>query len=129
MVIAPHSAKRASRACSSEVRSRASADWKRAAALYNALPSLHGESVFYYAACHASLSSLAGLPGSGISGGERDAEADRGMALLRLAATMGYRDPATYRTETALAPLRDRPDFRLLVLDLAFPKDPFALGR
>ena len=31
-----------------------------------------------------------------------------------------------YRYEPALAPLRDRDDFRLLLLDLVFPADPFA---
>ena len=39
---------------------------------------------------------------------------------------MGYRNPAQYRYEPALAPLRGRDDFRLLLLDLAFPADPFA---
>jgi hypothetical protein len=31
-----------------------------------------------------------------------------------------------YRTESPLDPLRNRPDFRLLMLDLAFPTQPFA---
>jgi hypothetical protein len=31
-----------------------------------------------------------------------------------------------YRTEDALEPLRGRDDFRLLMLDLAMPADPFA---
>ena len=39
---------------------------------------------------------------------------------------MGERSPNTFRTEDALDPLRNRPDFRLLMLDLAFPADPFA---
>jgi len=30
------------------------------------------------------------------------------------------------RTEPALDPLRDRPDFRLLMMDLATPAEPFA---
>ena len=51
------------------------------------------------------------------------------MALLRRAAGMGYCAPATYRTETALDPLRSRADFQRLLLDLAFPKDAFARGR
>jgi len=61
-----------------------------------------------------------------VSAGEADAEAAKALALLRRAAAMGYRDPATYRNVTALDPLRGRPDFRLLILDLAFPTDPFA---
>ena len=39
---------------------------------------------------------------------------------------MGFRDPASYSTETALDPLRDRPDFRLLMMDLAMPAQLFA---
>ena len=48
------------------------------------------------------------------------------MALLRKAAGMGYSAPATYRTETALDPLRGRDDFRLFVMDLAMPAQPLA---
>ena len=39
---------------------------------------------------------------------------------------MGYHDLATYRSETALDPIRDRPAFRLLMMDLAFPREPLA---
>ncbi len=51
------------------------------------------------------------------------------MELLQQAAGLGYRNPATYRSETALDSLRGRQDFSLLMLDLAFPKDSFARGR
>ena len=50
------------------------------------------------------------------------------MAFLQKALSTGYRDLAEFRTETALDPLRDRPDFRLLILDAAFPAEPFARG-
>jgi hypothetical protein len=48
------------------------------------------------------------------------------MAVLRQAVAMGYCNPDAYRTESALDPLRDRDDFRLLMMDLAMPADPFA---
>jgi len=48
------------------------------------------------------------------------------MALLDKAVTMGYRDPGAYRTESALDPLRNRPDFQLLMMDLVLPARPFA---
>jgi hypothetical protein len=48
------------------------------------------------------------------------------MALLHQAVAMGYRSLDAFRTEDALDPLRSRPDFRLLLDDLAFPADPFA---
>jgi hypothetical protein len=38
---------------------------------------------------------------------------------------MAYRDVDAFRTETALDPLRERDHFRLLMLDLAFPTQPF----
>ena len=51
---------------------------------------------------------------------------DRAMDDLRHAAAMGYRNPAQYRYEPALAPLRGRDDFRLLMMDLAMPPNAFA---
>ena len=51
------------------------------------------------------------------------------MAGLRKAVAMGYRSPADFRTEDALDPLRGRDDFRLLMMDLAIPADPFDAAR
>jgi hypothetical protein len=48
------------------------------------------------------------------------------MGLLRRAVALGLLDRDAYRGETALDPLRDRPDFRLLIMDLALPTEPFA---
>jgi hypothetical protein len=45
---------------------------------------------------------------------------------LRQAATTGYRNTNDYRTESALDPLRNRVDFSLSMMDLAFPAEPFA---
>ena len=50
------------------------------------------------------------------------------MDRLHRAVAMGYRNPDAYRTEEALDPLRDRPDFRLMMMDLAMPVEPFAAG-
>jgi hypothetical protein len=47
-------------------------------------------------------------------------------AVLRQAVAIGLSNPALYKAESALAPLRHRPDFRLLMLDLAMTADPFA---
>ncbi len=78
---------------------------------------------------HAALAALAGRDGSGVSSGEASSEADRAMALLTKAVAMGFRNAAAFRTETSLHSLRNRPDFQLLILDLAFPARPFARGR
>jgi hypothetical protein len=42
---------------------------------------------------------------------------------------MGHRSLGEFRTEDALGPLRSRDDFRLLLMDLAFPAEPFAATR
>jgi hypothetical protein len=39
---------------------------------------------------------------------------------------MGYRNLAAFRDDTTLGPLHHRDDFRLLLMDLAMPAEPFA---
>ena len=51
------------------------------------------------------------------------------MAVLRRTVAMGYRSPDVFRTEAALDALRSRDDFRLRVMDLAMPAEPFAAAR
>jgi tetratricopeptide (TPR) repeat protein len=51
---------------------------------------------------------------------------DRAMAALRRAIAAGFGMSALLRTEEDLDPLRSRPDFQALILDVAFPADPFA---
>lgn len=48
------------------------------------------------------------------------------MGLLHRAVAEGYCHADAIAREVALDPLRPRPDFRLLMLDLAFPDRPFA---
>ena len=104
----------------------ATAHWRRAVAIVDAVPVSTGEVVFLGAACHASLSSVALLEGNPMSTTLSLAEANRAMTQLRQAAGLGYRDLNAYRTEIALNPLRGRDDFRLLMMDLAMPADPLA---
>jgi serine/threonine-protein kinase len=54
---------------------------------------------------------------------------DEAMDLLRRAVAIGYGDIDLLRTDPALDPLRGRHDFRMLVMDLAMPADPFARPR
>jgi hypothetical protein len=56
---------------------------------------------------------------------EAPADPDRAMASLRRAVATGGVDLAGLRTDPDLAPLRDRPDFQLLIMDLAMPAEPF----
>ena len=100
--------------CDMENLAGAAAAWKRACAHYEANRSLDGEHTFFLACCHAGLAGLAGRPGSGVSAAEGADQAEKAMAVLRQAVTLGYRNPDLYRTESALDPLRNRPDFRVL---------------
>jgi hypothetical protein len=80
---------------------------------------------FFTALYHAALTGLAGQVGSGVSAAEGAAEAETGMTLLRKAVAMNFR-VAAFRTEEALDLLRGRDDFRLLMMDVDFPAEPFA---
>jgi hypothetical protein len=107
---------------------QAAAAWHRACAYFNPSKSLNREHTFFLACCHAGLAGLAPQPGSGQSAAQATDEAEFAMTVLRRAFAMGYANAAAYRTESALDALRDRPDFRLLMMDLEFPAKPFARG-
>ncbi len=94
----------------------ADADARRAVALFEELPSRDGREWLRTACACATLSAAS----------KASDLADRAMDDLRQAAARGYRNPAQYRYEPDLAPLRGRRDFPLLMLDLAFPQQPFA---
>ncbi len=104
----------------------AAAAWKRACAHYDGAKPRDAQHTFLLACCHAGLAGLAGRAGSGLSAAEGADQAEKAMAVLRQAVAMGYRNPDAYRTESALDPLRDRPDFQALMMDLVFPTEPFA---
>ena len=46
--------------------------------------------------------------------------------MLRRAVAAGYQRVEFLRTDPDLAPLRSREDFQRILLDAAFPDDPFA---
>jgi hypothetical protein len=48
------------------------------------------------------------------------------MEWMRRSVAMGCRNANEFRIESALDPLRSRDDFRLMMMDLAMPADPFA---
>jgi hypothetical protein len=103
----------------------AAADWRRAIESYEGLPFRGGELALFEAGCHAMLSSVAGLSGSGVSAAAGTSESDEAMAILRRIFAEGYRDPLL-SLESALESLRPRPDFQLLLMDVSFPPEPFA---
>jgi hypothetical protein len=81
------------------------------------------------ASSHASWAGLSTRLGSGVSSAEGAGEAEAAMALLQKAIGQGFRTYETYHTEDALDPLRGREDFKLLMMDLAFPAEPFSAAR
>jgi hypothetical protein len=82
--------------------------------------------LYELACCHAALAAAFEREGTGRSPGDGEAEAAKAMDLLRRAASAGYRDASAMATEVALSSLRSRSDFRAILLDVAFPEDPFA---
>ena len=102
------------------------ADWRRAVATFQAMPPRDPEAAFLEACCHAMLAGAAGQIGSSLPPDAGSIEAGRAIDILRQAVAIGFRSARRYRIEPALAPLRDRDDFHLLIMDLAMPDRPFA---
>jgi serine/threonine-protein kinase len=102
------------------------ASWRRAIASDERTRSSYGETLYSLAGCHAQLGGIAGTAGSGLSAAEGAAELDQAMGVLRRAVAGGYRNATWMHRDPDLDPLRARPDFRLLLMDLAMPADAFA---
>ena len=103
----------------------AATDLRRALKLHHEHPPHTNFKCFHSAEYHAALAGLARQAGSGVSADEGATEAETAMTLLRKAVATNYRSVAL-RIDDSLEPLRGRDDFRLLMMDLAFPAQPFA---
>jgi len=95
----------------------AAAEVRRALAMCEGLPPQSGFE-FETACCHAALTGLAGRPGSGVAPAEGEAAAVGAMECLSRAVARGYRNANEIRIESALEPLRDRPEFKKLMAEL-----------
>ncbi len=84
------------------------------------------DSLYNLAWFQARLAGAASLPGSGVSADEAQAEGDRAVLMLRQAGAAGYGNLRNIRFNKNLDPIRSRPDFGMILLDLAFPADLFA---
>ncbi len=104
----------------------AAADWRRAIAMFAGLSHRRPEVQVHEACCHAGLAGLGGVAGSGISPAIGRAEAETAMDLLRGAVESGVHDLGWFRNDALFDPIRNRPDFQMLLLDLALPEEPFA---
>jgi serine/threonine-protein kinase len=82
------------------------------------------EQFYNLACCHALLSGVGGKPDSGLSAAEGEAERVKAIELLRQAVAGGYHDAEGTRTDDDLASLRERPDFKKLVDEMAAKSKP-----
>ena len=98
----------------------------RAATLFEELPTRDGREWFGLARARTTLAAAAGRGGSGTSASLEPSLADHAMNDLRRAAAEGYRSPAVFRYEPALAPLRGCDDFQFLMMELSMLANPFA---
>ena len=104
------------------------ASLRRAVALRDRIPTALVEARYELAHDHALLADLAIIPGSGLSADEGLAEASNAMTALRQAVAAGFHDASRLHREADFSSLRGRPDFQLLMMDLAFPPEPLAPG-
>jgi serine/threonine-protein kinase len=106
----------------------AATDLRQAVAIFEQLSTLEPTNRYNLACGHAQLAGIAAVHGSGMTAAAARAEADRAMQWLHHAVAAGYRNVALMQRDPDLDPLRSRPDFQLLMMDLQFPDDPFARG-
>ena len=106
----------------------AAAEFRQAIAIMEGLCDLQPDGYnLYNLACFRSLlSGLAALPGSGLSAAEAVALGQQAVDTLRRAVDAGGGSLALMRRDPDLDPLRSRPDFQVLMMDLGFPDEPFA---
>jgi serine/threonine-protein kinase len=97
-------------------------------AIYERLSILEPIDCYNLACGNATLAGIAALPRSGMTAAEGRAAAEQAMQWLHRAVARGYRNVALMQRDPDLDPLRSRPDFQLLMMDLEFPDDPFARG-
>ena len=98
---------------------------RQAVTIWTRLASPAPTDLYNLTCAHAALAGFAAKAGSGVTAAEGRSEAERAMESLRRAVAAGYRKLTMMRTDNDLDPLRDRPDFQLLLMDLAFPPEPF----
>jgi tetratricopeptide (TPR) repeat protein len=103
--------------------------FREAVTIIEQLPQKTSDNLYDLACYLALLSKALDRPDTGSPAPAGRDSADRAICRLRDAVDAGSRNLAHMRTDTDLDPLRSRPDFQLLMMDLAMPADPFARAR
>jgi eukaryotic-like serine/threonine-protein kinase len=106
----------------------AAAELGRAVAIMERLCDLQpdGYNLYNLACFRSQLSGMAAKPGSGLTAADAGSLGEQAVDALRRAVAAGLRDFAFMRRDPDLDPLRSRPDFQVLMMDLEFPEEPFA---
>jgi len=102
---------------------------QRARELYEGIPDLRPEDCYFLACTLSRLISLSESTKRPDEPVEPRRDGDRAMTMLRRAIAGGIGNASRFRNEKDLIALQRRADFQALLMDLAFPADPFALGR
>ncbi|AMV41022.1 tetratricopeptide repeat protein [Planctomyces sp. SH-PL62] len=106
--------------------SEAADAFRKAVEVLKGLPAMESSDLYNVACFFSLLSATPAAPGSSGADGEGRAQADQAMEALRRAVAAGFRDLPHMQADSDLDPLRGRDDFKLLMMDLAIPADPFA---
>ena len=104
-------------------------EYQRAVGLFEKISNPYRDDFYNLGCAHARLATSSdpiGRVPTPEEESEARAHADQAIATLRRAVAVGYRDITSLRADPDLDPLRSRLDFRLLLLDAAFPDDPFS---
>jgi eukaryotic-like serine/threonine-protein kinase len=104
-------------------------DFRQSISILQALAEPTPEDYYNMARAQSLMSGAAALPGSGLTTADSRAAALEAMTSLQLSVGAGWQDLALMRADTELAPIRSRPEFQLLMMDVAFPADPFSKDR
>jgi len=103
-------------------------EYRNAAELYRKTTTPDASSLYNEACVQSRIAALvsAGPNGTDPSGREEAARhADQAVRTLARSIAAGFRQPGAIRDDSDFEPLRARNDFQLLLLDAAFPIDPF----
>ena len=103
------------------------AHYRQSIAILEGLKKPRALDFYDMACCHSLISAAAAQPGSGMSAAEGAAEAELAVAGVRKAIDAGYSNLVWVRTgDPDLNPIRSRPDFQALMMDVSMPVEPFA---
>jgi tetratricopeptide (TPR) repeat protein len=104
--------------------------YRRSLSVLEDLKSPTPTDVYDMACCHALIAGMAREPSSGLTPADYRPEAERAVAGVREAFSRGYNNlDWVRRNDPDLKPIRQRPDFQMLIMDLEFPVEPFARAR